>query len=216
MTGLVSHWQPPLPWPEGMPQQTTAVPAHVPAPRRDVSRLQTVPRMERHPVKLAYADPPYLGCCSLYQHRHEEPYGCWDDPERHRELMVAMQEDYDGWALSASSTSLRQILPLAPSGVRVAAWVKPFAAYKRNVRIAYTWEPVLFKPGRDRSADGAPVGRDHLAEPIQLRAGLTGAKPPRFCRWILDLLGYTAGDTVDDLFPGTGVMDLTERQGVLA
>jgi hypothetical protein len=36
------------------------------------------------------------------------------------------------------------------------------------------------------------------------------------CRWILDLLGYLEVDTVDDLFPGTGVMDLTERQGVLA
>jgi hypothetical protein len=65
---------------------------------------------------------------------------------------------------------------------------------------------VLFKPGRDSSKLGAPVGRDHIAESITLRRGLTGAKPERFCRWVLDLMGYVPGDTVDDLFPGTGVM----------
>jgi hypothetical protein len=97
----------------------------------------------------------------------------------------------------------------------LGAWTKPFAAYKRNVRIAYTWEPVIFAPGRDRSADGAPVGRDHLSEPITLDRGLTGAKSERFCRWILTLLGYVHGDTLDDLFPGTGVMGQVLAQGQL-
>ncbi len=165
-------------------------------------------------MRLAFADPPYLGCAHLYP---EHPDAArWNDPAEHGMLMAQIDRDYDGWACSLSSPSLALLLPLAPSGVRVAAWVKPFAAYKRNVRIAYTWEPVLFRPGRDSSKDGASVGRDHLSEPIQLRAGLTGAKPPAFCRWILDLLGYIDGDTVDDLFPGTGVMGLVERQGTLA
>lgn len=84
--------------------------------------------------------------------------------------------------------------------------MKPFAAYKANVRIAYTWEPVLFVPGRDSSKDGAPVGRDHLAEPITLRKGLTGAKPAAFCRWVLDLVGYVEGDEMLDVFPGTGIL----------
>ena len=167
-------------------------------------------------MKLAYADPPYLGCCNLYGHRHEEPWGCWDDPAEHARLMLWLDYTYDGWAYSLSSTSLQDLLPLAPKGMRVAAWVKPFAAYKRNVRIAYTWEPVLFRPGRDSSADGASVGRDHLSQVITLQRGLTGAKPPQFCRWVLDLLGYTDGDTVDDLFPGTGVMSTVLAQGVLA
>ena len=48
-----------------------------------------------------------------------------------------------------------------------------------------------------------------MAEPITLRKGLTGAKPPRFCDWVLDLLGYVPSDTVIDLFPGTGVMGET-------
>jgi hypothetical protein len=154
-------------------------------------------------VRLAYADPPYLGCSRFYDHIDAAR---WDDPEAHRALMVWCEDRYDGWALSCSTPSLRELLPLAPPRARVAAWVKPFAAYKRNVRIAYTWEPLIFAPGRDRSADGAPVGRDHLAEPITLERGLVGAKPAAFCRWVLDLLGYVDGDELTDLFPGTGIM----------
>jgi hypothetical protein len=84
--------------------------------------------------------------------------------------------------------------------------VKPFAAFKRNVRIAYTWEPVIFMPGRDRSKEGASVGRDHMAESITMQKGLPGAKPEKFCSWVLDLMGWMPGDEVADLFPGTGVM----------
>jgi hypothetical protein len=165
-------------------------------------------------MKFAFADPPYLGFCSYYEHFHAGG-GCWDDLETHR-LLFEQLAGYDGWAYCMTSQSLAAILPLVPVEYRVAAWVKPFAAYKRNVRIAYTWEPVLFSPGRDRSADGAPVGRDHLAEPITLQRGLKGAKPRRFCSWILDLLGYMDGDEVDDLFPGTGVMGRVQAQGRLA
>ena len=129
-------------------------------------------------MKFAYADPPYLGCCRRYEHRHQEPWGCWDETDEHEALMLRLDREYDGWAYSCSSTSLQELLPLAPAGVRVAAWVKPFAAFKRNVRIAYTWEPVLFRPGRDSSKAGAPVGRDHLSQVITLKRGLTGAKPP--------------------------------------
>jgi hypothetical protein len=165
-------------------------------------------------MRFAYADPPYLGCCGHYGHRHEQPYGCWDDLLTHAALITRLEE-YDGWALSASSVSLRRILPMCPSDARIAVWVKPFAAFKRNVRIAYTWEPVIFLPGRDSSSDGAPVGRDHLSQVITLQRGLTGAKPERFCRWVLDLLGYIDGDTVDDLFPGTNSMGNAQAQGVL-
>ncbi|GAC1358721.1 MAG: hypothetical protein NVSMB4_18000 [Acidimicrobiales bacterium] len=165
-------------------------------------------------MRLAYADPVYLGCARLYP-EHPESH-VWDDPESHRQLLADLDRDYEGWAYSLSSTTLQTILPLAPAGVRVAAWVKPFAAFKKNVRIAYTWEPVLFRPGRDRSADGASVGRDHLAESITLKRGLTGAKPERFCSWVLDLMGYVEGDEVVDVFPGTGVMGQVLAQGRLA
>lgn len=162
-------------------------------------------------MKLAYADPPYLGCAKYYP-EHPESF-IWNDLQSHHDLLSRLDSEYDGWAYCLSSTSLHIILPGAPTGTRVAAWVKPFAAFKRNVRIAYTWEPVLFKPGRDRSKDGAPVGRDHLNESITLKRGLTGAKPDRFNSWILDLLGYIPGDNVTDLFPGTGGMsrEVTRR-----
>lgn len=165
-------------------------------------------------MRFAYADPPYLGCAKRYP---EHPDAArWDDPAEHESLMLRLDRAYDGWAYSLSSTSLPELLPLAPAGIRIAAWVKPFAAFKRNVRCAYTWEPVIFRPGRDRSADGAPVTRDHLSESITLRRGLTGAKPEAFCRWVLALLGWIPGDQVEDLFPGTGVMGRVLDQEALA
>lgn len=172
-------------------------------------------------MKFAYADPPYLGCCSLYDHFHADG-GCWNHASTHLELIERLTGDYpDGWAMSLSSPSMRTLLPLCPPSVRVAAWVKPFAAFKRNVRIAYTWEPVIVYGGRISSKDGATPNRDHLDEPpalsesIALRKGLTGAKPERFCHWVLDLLGWIPGDQVDDLYIGTGVFDrvLAAREG---
>lgn len=174
-------------------------------------------------MKLIYADPPYLGCCKMYDHEHGTPHpdrpwdgNCWDEVETHHSLIAWLAANSDGWAYSMTSQSLGAVLPGLTTPYRVASWVKPFAAFKRNVRIAYTWEPVLFAPGRDRSTDGAPVGRDHLAEPISLRRGFTGAKPDRFNRWVLTLLGHVEGDDVTDLFPGSNGMSLTLAQGVLA
>jgi hypothetical protein len=169
-------------------------------------------------VKLAYADPPYLGCSKFYDHPDAAK---WDKKQTHIDLLVDLNLNHDGWAYSCNSSDLGWALGvfhgnLKAYDVRIAAWVKPFAAFKRNVRCAYTWEPVLFKPARDSSKLGAPVTRDHLAEPITLKRGLVGAKPARFNRWILDLLGYIDGDEVIDLFPGTGGMqDALDRPVVV-
>lgn len=159
------------------------------------------------PMTFAYADPPYLGCGKKLYDAHHPDAADWDDPDTHRILVARLMTEYpDGWALSASSTSMQEILPMCPSDVRIAAWVKPFAAFKRNVRNAYTWEPVILRGGRASSSDGAPVTRDHLAEPIAMLRGLPGAKPDRFCDWVLAMLGAIPGDAIDDLFPGTGAM----------
>lgn len=168
-------------------------------------------------MRFAHADPPYLGCCKRYDHYHPDGF-CWDNPATHHQLVLRLLAEYpDGWALSCSTPSLRHILPLCPDTARVAAWVKPFAVFKRNVRNAYTWEPVILYGGRVSSKDGAPVTRDHLAESITLKRGLTGAKPERFNRWVLDMLGYIDGeDTLDDLYPGTGGMAAVLAQGALA
>ena len=163
-------------------------------------------------MRLAYADPPYLGKSGRYDHPEASK---WDDLENHRLLLECLDETYDGWAYSCLSTSLRLLLPAAPERARVAAWVKPWCAFKRNVRVAYSWEPVIFAPGRDRSADGAPVGRDHLSAPMEMRTGLVGAKPAAFCLWVADLLGFIQGDELVDLFPGTGVMERTLERRLL-
>lgn len=167
-------------------------------------------------MKLAYADPPYLGCCGLYDHFHPDGH-CWNDLATHEMLIERLQDEFpDGWALSASSPSLRHILPLTPSDTRVGAWVKTFCAFKRGVRPAYGWEPVMFRGGRNPSNgfSHAPpqkggkqnTPKDFLACPIQLKKGLTGAKPVIFCEWVMDLLNVQPGDTLIDLYPGTALM----------
>lgn len=157
-------------------------------------------------MRFAFADPPYLGMGKkLYGDFHPEA-AHWDDPESHRTLIESLVTDYpDGWAMSLSSTSLHTLLPMCPPTVRIAAWVKPFASFKPGVPVAYTWEPVIFTGGRKRGRDEATT-RDHLSENITLRKGLPGAKPERFCAWILDLLGWEPEDELVDLFPGTGIM----------
>lgn len=165
-------------------------------------------------VRLAYADPPYLGQCKLYGHRHEPD--CWDELGTHERLIARLEMDFNGWAMSASTPSLRRLLPLCPGDVRVAAWVKPFASFKPGVNPGYCWEPVIFRGGRKRTDKSEDTVRDFLAQSIVLRKGLTGAKPPAFNRWILDLLGYREGDEMVDLFPGTGSMAHVLAQGRLA
>lgn len=154
--------------------------------------------------RFAYADPPYVGCSHLYP---EHPNAArWDDPDEHVQLMRDMDRDYDGWALSLHVPSLAALWPAAEQmGARLGAWVKTFAAYKRNVRVAYTWEPLIWKRSAERR-EGDPVGRDHLSCQIAMERGLPGAKPPEFCRWVLMLLGHQDGDELVDIFPGTGVM----------
>jgi hypothetical protein len=156
-------------------------------------------------VRVAYCDPPYLGCCGLYDHQHPDGR-CWDDVETHRLLIAQLEMDFpDGWALSCSTPSLRTLLPMCPEGIRVGAWVKPFASFKPNVNPAYAWEPVLFRGGRSRSRQ-EPTVRDWAAVNITLKRGLTGAKPAGFSFWMFDLLGLQADDELVDLFPGSGAV----------
>lgn len=165
-------------------------------------------------MRFAYADPPYLGCCHLYDHDHGEgsdsPWPfigmCWDEPETHEYLIDWLSEHFpDGWAMSLSVPSLRTILPLCPDDARVGAWVKPFASFKPNVNPAYAWEPVIFHGGRERDRT-QPTVRDWTAVNITLKRGLTGAKPDDFTHWILALLGVRWDDEFVDLFPGSGAV----------
>lgn len=157
-------------------------------------------------MRFAFADPPYLGCGKKHYGQHHADAADCDDPEWHRALIDRLSDEYpDGWALCLHSPSLRILLPMCPDDVRVAAWVKPFAAFKVNVNPAYAWEPVIWRGGRKRTRQ-QDTTRDWLAESITLKRGLTGAKPRAFCLWVMDLLNVQPGDQVDDLFPGSGAV----------
>ena len=156
-------------------------------------------------MKFAYADPPYLGCGALYKKHHDESM-IWNDLETHRALVDRLVSEFpDGWAMSCSSPSLKHILPLCPDDVRVMAWVKPFAVFKPNVGLAYAWEPVILRNGRKITRQ-EPTQRDWVSANITLKKGLTGAKPPAFCAWIIAALNMKYGDELIDLFPGTNSM----------
>lgn len=129
----------------------------------------------------------------------------WDHIKTHEALIMTLEAGHDGWAMSASSQSLRAILPLCPESVRVVAWVKPFAAFKKNVNPSYAWEPIIVKQARPRS-DSMTYMRDWAAENITLKKGLTGAKPENLCYWIFDVLNMQPQDNFYDLFPGTGIV----------
>lgn len=158
--------------------------------------------------RFAYADPPYLGCGKLYAAHHPDALD-WDKPETHHALIQRLADEYpDGWALSCHTPSLRVLLPMCPEDIRIAAWVKPFAVFKPNVNPAYAWEPVLWRGGRTKRGRTVDTVRDWHSENITMRRGLPGAKPPAFAKWVADLLGADVrqGDTITDLFPGTGAM----------
>jgi len=42
--------------------------------------------------------------------------------------------------------------------------------------------------------------------PARFGGELPGRKPIAFCAWLFDCLGMVPGDTLDDLFPGTGIV----------
>jgi hypothetical protein len=156
-------------------------------------------------MKFAYADPPYLGLGKFYAHLHPEAL-TWDDPETHRRLIARLCDEFpDGWAMSLHSPALKTILPMCPEKARVAAWCKPFCAFKKNVNPAYAWEPVIFMGGR-KLGNTVDTVRDWCTVSITLQKGLVGAKPKNFAFWIFELLGMRKGDELVDLFPGTGGM----------
>jgi hypothetical protein len=149
-------------------------------------------------ARIAYADPPYIG--QAKRHYSHDPLCAEVD---HNELLARLVE-FDGWALSCSSSSLKQILtlPNCPDDVRIASWVKPFASFKPNVNPAYAWEPVLYSVARKHERTDSTV-RDWVSANITLQRGLSGAKPEAFCYWLFALLNIKPGDEFVDMYPGT-------------
>ena len=166
-------------------------------------------------MTFAYADPPYFGQGKKdYGHRHDEAY-IWDDKESHIDLVKRLTDEFpDGWALSCNPKDLRWLLPVMPEDVRIAAWVKTYHQIWQNVSVQYAWEPVVWRGGR-KIAGRNPMIRDWTAADVARGNRFKGSKSPQFNRWVLDVLGYMPGDTLVDLFPGTGSMTKEVAQGVL-
>jgi len=155
-------------------------------------------------MRFAYADPPYVG--QAKRHYANDPSGIPATEIDHKALVQCLHTiGGDGWALSCSSPSLRQILPLCPQEARVMVWVKPFCSFKPNVRIAYAWEPVIVWGGRPREKRQETV-RDWVSANMTMRRGTHGAKPDTFCYAIFEWLNIKPEDEFFDLFPGSNAV----------
>lgn len=184
-------------------------------------------------MRFAYADPPYPGQSKRHYGDHPDYAGEVD----HMALAERLRE-YDGWVLHTSAPACFYVqqclaatgeLPMEPGTwrggtYREMAWVKPFAAFKRNVSVAYAFEPVLVKPLRKPVVSGRVVMRDFIEcgdpeidellaslegavrESITMKRGLTGAKPENVCHWAFEMAGAERDDEMHDLFPGSGAV----------
>lgn len=149
-------------------------------------------------MKLAYADPPYPGKAHLYPENVEVD---------HVELIAELCE-YDGWALSTDEKNLQYVLSLCPPNVRVLAWCKPDAPPFQRPWPKRSWEPVICSPARtDRESVPSYYVCNAPARGYWVATSFTGSKPLGFCEWVIRCLGADAEqDTLEDFFPGTGVM----------
>jgi hypothetical protein len=160
-------------------------------------------------MRLGYADPPYPGCADLYKD-HPDYAGEVD----HAALIDRLQSEFDGWVLHTHVAGLRMMERqnmLPETGIRICQWVKGFAAFKRNVSVAYAYEPVIIKAARKPVVSKRLTMRDWIQESITLRKGLTGVKPEAVCHWAFELVGARPDDELVDLFPGTGAVSKAWR-----
>lgn len=161
-------------------------------------RRQTDAR-NAQPMRMGYADPPYLGLAKRYYGDQPTYAGEVD----HVALIESLKYSYDGWALSCSERSLRTLLPLCPERARVCPWCKPIGACPNTFGLHSTWEPLIVVPGRELQ----PGIRDWLlAQPARFEGDLVGRKPSTFIAFLFDALGLLPGDEFVDLFPGTGIV----------
>ena len=172
-------------------------------------------------MRLAIADPPYPRMTGerydladgsarvVSRSRATRWYGDhpaaadWDNPARHQQLMADLLDQFDGWAIATSVDGLAAYGTL-PAGAQIGAWIIPNGTPSGS-RIRGVWEPViLYVPPARRARTTGPSVPNAIVEPSP-RVNFTGAKPPRWTWWCLDVLGYQPdADHVADLFPGSG------------
>lgn len=180
-------------------------------------------------MKLAIADPPYLGRAALWyggkgatkwpghqprtrgrgvNSREFHPDAArWDDPMEHVALMSHLEQEYDGWALAASSKTLAPLIgPADMHSARLAVW-QVSNAIPDGARVRHTWEAVFVRIPDGRRAASAGMTTPDVLTAAHPMSGHVGAKPPAWTRWVLDMLGFDpATDELTDLFPGSGAV----------
>ena len=179
-------------------------------------------------MRLAIADPPYLGRAALWyggkgrnkQGRAGRACGRgdlageyhpdaarWDDPMEHVALMSRMEREFDGWAMAASGKTLAPLLGAADlHGARLAIW-QVTNAIPDGARVRSTWEAVLVRVPDGRRAHGTGLTVPDVLTAPHPMSGFVGSKPAAWTHWVLDMLGYRAGeDEVSDMFPGSGAV----------
>jgi hypothetical protein len=167
-------------------------------------RRRATDAVAERPLRIAYADPPYPGRARRY-YKNEPTFA----GEVDHEALLAKLQTYDGWALSTAADALRFVLPMCPPEARVGSWVKPIGVSSRTFGAHNTWEPLIYMPAR-RLRGGV---RDWIsAQPARFGGSLPGRKPIKFCAWMFSIVGMLAGDDLDDLFPGTGVVARAWRE----
>jgi hypothetical protein len=179
-------------------------------------------------LKLAIADPPYLGRASTWYGSsirksqlgaahggsatvnykpadyHPEAH-LWDDIQTHKKLIKQLESDYDGFALCLAHDNLQQLLPLFSVKVKVCIWHK-WTLPSRSC-ISNSYEPVIVKvPELRKGATKGLTTPDVMTYQKREGVGFAGRKPEAFTHWVLNLLQYEQGDQVDDLFNGSGAV----------
>jgi hypothetical protein len=137
---------------------------------------------------------------------HHPDAAAWNDPARHRALLLELGEAFDGWAIATSWDGPHTVYAPLPVGCRVLIWHRP-RALPTGHRIQSNYETVIVYPPTDRrSSRGARTTPDVLTCTVPAK-GFAGAKPVEWVRWVLAAMGYDpATDTVHDLFPGSGAV----------
>jgi len=168
-------------------------------------RAAVAARAATHPLRLAYADPPYPGLAERYYADHPDYAGEVD----HADLLSRLQL-FDGWALSTSSLYLPELLSLCVQrdlSVRVASWIRG-ARPGRSLYPRRAWEPIVYSGGRRAPSDALQEATDALVHTSRPRLTdpqrVIGAKPAAFAFWLFRLLGASPDDAFVDLFPGSG------------
>ncbi len=190
------------------------------------------------PLRLAYADPPYPGKAMLYRD-HPDYAGEVDHAVLLSRL--ARYDGWALSTSAAAVPVIAALCVAQDLEPRLAIWVRPprphatariltgfeavlFVPARRVImpggrrRRDHRLVDLPVAPAGDRAVARIPllrvtdvlVGVAPRARPT-LPTSIVGMKPPAFCEWIFRLLGALPGDTLDDLYPGSGLVGRSWR-----